>query len=62
MGPFLAAVAGYFSRDVYISYLTLAMFAVVVVVAYAFIIDFQGRDLARREIEILETVREPSDE
>ena len=60
--PFLAALAGYFSRDVYISYLTLAMFAVLVVVAYAFIIDFQGRDLARREIEILETVREPSDE
>jgi hypothetical protein len=53
---------GVFSRNVSISYLTLAMFAVVVVVAYAFIIDFQGRDLARREIEILETVREPSDE
>lgn len=60
--PFLAAVAGYYSGDVYISYLTLAMFATIVVVAYAIVINSQGRELARREIEILETVREALDE
>jgi hypothetical protein len=29
---------------------------------YAIVINSQARDLARREIEILEAVREPSDE
>jgi hypothetical protein len=60
--PFLAALAGYFSRNVYVSYATLALFALVAVAVYAIAINVQGRMLARREIEILETVREQSDE
>jgi hypothetical protein len=60
--PFLAAVAGYASGSVYVGYATLALFAFISVAVYAVVINAQGRDLARREIEILETVREPSDE
>ena len=60
--PFLAAVVGYFSRSVYVSYATLALFALVSLAAYAVAINFQGRMLAKREIEILETVREQVDE
>jgi len=60
--PFLAAVAGFYSRNVYVSYVTLALFAVASAGAYAIVINSQGRDLARREIEILETVREAPDE
>ena len=60
--PFLAAVVGYASGSVYVGYATLALFAFISVAVYAVVINAQGRDLARREIEILETVREPSDE
>lgn len=60
--PFLAAVAGYVTRNVYVSYLTMAGFAMVGIAVYAIVINFQGRSLAAREIDILETVREPSDE
>lgn len=60
--PFLAAVAGYFSGSVYVGYATLGLFAFISVAVYAVVITWQGRDLARREIDILETVREPSDE
>lgn len=60
--PLLAAVSGYLSRNVYVSYATLAVMALISVVVYAIAINPQGRDLAAREIEILETVREPSDE
>ena len=60
--PLLAAVAGYFSRNVSVSYLTLAFFALLSLAAYTVAINFQGRMLAKREIEILETVREQSDE
>ena len=60
--PFLAAVAGYLSGSIYISYATLVLFAFISVLVYAIIINYQGRDLARREIDILEVVREPSDE
>ena len=60
--PFMASVAGYLSHSVFVSYLTLALFMFVFVALYAIIINPQARDLARREIDILETVREPSDE
>ena len=60
--PFLAALAGYLSRSVLVSYATLALFAIIAIVVYGIVINHQGRDLARREIEILETVREASDE
>lgn len=60
--PFLAALAGYLTRSVYVGYATLALFAFIAVAVYAIVINSQGRDLAAREIDILETVREPSDE
>ena len=60
--PFLAALAGYLSRSVFVGYATLAMFALLMLGVYAVVINAQGRDLAAREIEILETVREPTDE
>jgi MFS family permease len=60
--PFLAAVAGYLTSSVLVSYATLFLLAIIAVVVYAIVINAQGRDLARREIEILETVRESSDE
>ncbi|HEX2269650.1 MAG TPA: hypothetical protein VHH35_08950, partial [Pyrinomonadaceae bacterium] len=60
--PFLAALVGYLTRNVYLSYATLALFALLGVGIYGIAINFQGRLLARREIEILETVREQSDE
>jgi len=60
--PFLAGVAGYLTRNVYVSYLTMAGFAMVAIAVYGFVINIQGRTLAAREIDILETVREPSDE
>lgn len=59
---FLAALAGYLTSSVLVSYATLALFAIIAIVVYAIVINAQGRDLARREIEILETVREASDE
>lgn len=62
MPPLLAAVAGYLSRNVYVSYAVLALFALISIAVYAIVINSQARDLARREIEILEAVREPSDE
>ncbi|HKR22582.1 MAG TPA: hypothetical protein VJS17_08310 [Pyrinomonadaceae bacterium] len=60
--PFLAGVAGYLMGNVYISYLTMAGFVMVAIAVYGVVINFQGRTLAAREIDILETVREPSDE
>lgn len=60
--PFLASAAGYFTRNIYISYATLTLFALLAVGFYAIAINFQGESLAKREIEILEAVREPADE
>lgn len=62
MPPFLAAAAGYFTRSIYVSYATLAVFALLSLGLYAMAVNIQGRSLAAREIEILETVREPADE
>ena len=60
--PFLAAVVGYVAGSVYAGYATLALFAFISVAVYAIVINYQARDLAAREIDILEVVREPSDE
>jgi hypothetical protein len=61
-GPLVAALAGYLARSLLITYLTLALIALVSVAIYALALGFHGRSLARREIEILEAVREPTDE
>jgi hypothetical protein len=61
-GPLLATIAGYVMRSLLIEYVALALVALVSVGIYALVLGFHGRSLAQREIEILEAVREPTDE
>ncbi|HKE55784.1 MAG TPA: hypothetical protein VKB46_03745 [Pyrinomonadaceae bacterium] len=60
--PGLAVFAGYYTHNLVVEYATLALFAALSFGLYLLLINFQGRLLARREIEILEAVREPTDE
>jgi len=60
--PVIATAVGYFTKSLLNEYLLLAFFAVLSVLLYALMINFHGPLLARREIDILEAVREPSDE
>ena len=62
MPPVLATLVGYLTRSLLYEYVTLALFALLSVGLYAVAINFHGRALAKREIEILEAVREPTDE
>jgi hypothetical protein len=59
--PFAATVAGYLAESVLVQFLVLGAFAVLSLGLYLLILDFQGRSLERREISILESVKEPSD-
>ena len=59
--PFMATVAGYLAESVLVQFLVLGVFAVLSLGLYVLILDFQGRSLERREISILESVKEPSD-
>ena len=54
--PLLAAVAGYLAQSLFVKYGTLLVFAGVALLLYVLLITRQGHDLARRELEILETV------
>lgn len=60
--PLLATLVGYFTESMLNQYLTLLVLAVLSVGLYFAIINVHGRELERREIEILEAVREPIDE
>ena len=60
--PLIATLVGYYTRSLFYEYLTLSMLALSAVLLYLLVINFHGRSLARREIEILEAVREPADE
>lgn len=60
--PLFATAAGYFSRSLLIEYVTLALFGALAISCYLLLIDRQGRTLQRREVEILEAVREPTDD
>ena len=60
--PFVSAAAGYLTQSLVIEYATLALFATLWVCSYLLLIDLQGRALQRREVEILEAVREPTDD
>jgi hypothetical protein len=62
MPPLVATAAGYFTRSMLIEYATLAAFAALSVGFYLLVIKQQGRSLERREIEILDAVREPTDQ
>jgi hypothetical protein len=57
--PFLSTLAGYFTQSLLVEYATLAALATFFVGLYFSLIGFQGRALQRREVEILEAVREP---
>ena len=59
--PFAATVAGYLADSVLVQFLVLGAFAVLSLGLYLLVLDFQGRSLERREISILESVKEPSD-
>src|ERR1051325_1643981 len=60
--PILATLVGYVTRSLFNEYLVLLLFALVSVGLYSVMINLHGRLLARREIDILEAVREPTDE
>ena len=62
MPPLGATLVGYFTQNKLNEYLTLMVLALVSLGLYFAIINIHGRELAKREIEILEAVREPSDE
>ncbi|HET6671266.1 MAG TPA: hypothetical protein VFH15_13640 [Pyrinomonadaceae bacterium] len=59
--PLAAAAAGFIAQSLLVEYATLALFAVLAVGAYLLLIGSQGEALQRREVEILEAIREPSD-
>lgn len=60
--PLSATLVGYFTQNKLNEFLTLMALALVSLGLYFAIINIHGRELAKREIEILEAVREPSDE
>ena len=60
--PVLATLVGLFMSSLVYEYLALFVFAVLAVGIYLLMLNFQGRSLAKREIDILEAVREPTDE
>ena len=60
--PFFATLVGYFSGSRLNEYLTLTVLALLSVAFYILVLNFHGRSLTRRELEILDVVREPTDE
>jgi hypothetical protein len=60
--PVLATLVGLFMSSLLYEHLALFVFAVLSIGLYLLMLNFQGRSLAKREIDILEAVREPSDE
>lgn len=59
--PIVATVVGYYTRSLLSEYVTLAAIGAILTGLYLLVVRFQGRSLERREIEILEAVREPTD-
>jgi ABC-2 family transporter protein len=60
--PLLATLVGYLTQSLVNEYLALLVLSLLSVGLYFAIINVHGRTLARREIDILDAVREPSDE
>lgn len=58
----IATFIGYFSRSILNEYLAMLVLTLLAVGMYFVVIRVQGRTFERREIEILEAVREPVDE
>jgi len=62
IAPLAATLAGYVTRNLVIEYVALALLALISIGIYVLALNLHGSALARREIEILEAVREPTDE
>lgn len=62
IAPLAATLAGYFTRSLLVEYAALALLAMITLGIYVLALNIHGRTLARREIDILEAVREPTDE
>jgi hypothetical protein len=62
MPPLGAIAAGYLSQSFVIEYVTLGLWATLALGSYLLVIGSQGESLQRREVEILEVVREPADQ
>ena len=60
--PLAATAAGYIAQSLTVEYATLALLAAFTLGSYFLVISAQGESLQRREVEILEAVREPQDE
>jgi hypothetical protein len=60
--PLAAVAAGYVSQSLLIEYATLSILAALAIGLYALVLGSQGDLLQRREVEVLEAVREPADE
>jgi hypothetical protein len=59
LAPASSVIVGYVTRNLFYEYATLAGLAVALVTAYFLLIGIQGRSLERRELDILEAVKEP---
>lgn len=59
--PLSATVVGYYADSLFLQFVVLAACAALSLGMYGIFINFQGRTLARKEIEILEVVKEPAD-
>lgn len=60
--PLFATFVGYVTKSIVNQYLTLLVLTLLSVTLYFGVLKFQARSLAKREIDILEAVREPADE
>jgi hypothetical protein len=57
--PFAATLVGYITASLILEYATLAAIALILIGIYFFVINAQGRALSRREIQILDAIKEP---
>ena len=57
--PLAATLVGYVTASMILEYATLAAIALILIGIYFFVINAQGRALSRREIQILDAIKEP---
>jgi hypothetical protein len=57
--PLTATLVGYVTSSLILEYATLAAIALILIGIYFFVINAQGRALSRREIQILDAIKEP---
>ena len=57
--PLAATLVGYVTASMILEYATLAAIALILIGIYFFVINAQGRALERREIQILDVIKEP---